>query len=160
RSNALEEGTYRRSGHPGHGQSALMDLKALNLQAMSALHDGDLARVEALIAQLGAARPGHPQVALLTGMLRAQQGAYQEAVLLLESVLKLRPRDAGILLYLGNALQGLSRFDQALEHYDAALAVKPDSPETLSSRGNALTALERFDEALASHSAALALETR
>jgi len=138
----------------------VIDLKALNLQAMSALHYGELAQAEAIIAQLGDARPGHPQVVLLTGMLRAQQGRHDEAVLLLERLLKLRPQDTGILLYLGNALQGLKRFNEALQHYDTALAVKPDGPELLSCRGNALMALERYDEALASQNAALAAETR
>jgi len=137
-----------------------MDLKALNEQAMSALHSGELARAEGLIEQLARARPGHPQVALLTGMLRSQQGRYHEAVRLLESLLRLSPRSTTLLLYLGNALQGLGRFAEAVTHYDAALAIKPKRADVLTCRGNALAALKRFDEALASHDAALALEVR
>ena len=136
-----------------------MDLKTLNEQAKAALQAGDMVKAEALIAQLGAARPGHPQVILLTGLLRGQQGRHQEAAHQLESLLKLDPRNAKILLHLGNALQGLGRFGAAVARYDAALAIKPDAPDILSCRGNALQALERFDEALASHNAALALET-
>lgn len=137
-----------------------MDLKALNQQAMSALHSGELARAEGLIGQLAGARPGHPQVVLLTGMLRGHQGRHEEAVRLLESVLKQRPGSATLLLYLANALQGLGRFGEAVARYDAALAARPGGADILTSRGNALAALERVDEALASHNAALALETR
>ena len=137
-----------------------MDLKALNEQAMSALHSGDLARAESLIEQLAGARPGHPQVVLLAGMLRSQQGRHHEAARLLESVLRLSPRSTTLLLYLGNTLQGLGHFEEAVTRYDAALAIKPKRADVLSCRGNALTALERFDEALASHNAALALEMR
>lgn len=137
-----------------------MDLKALNEQAMSALHSGELARAEGLIEQLAGARPGHPQVAMLIGMLRGQQGRHHEAARLLESVLRLSPRSTTILLYLGNALQGLGRFEEAVTHYDAALAIKPGRADVLTCRGNALAALERFDEALASHNAALAREVR
>lgn len=137
-----------------------MDLKALNEQAMSALHSGELVRAEGLIAQLAGARPGHPQIALLTGMLRSRQGRHEEAARLLESVLRLNPRSTTILLYLGNALQGVGRFEEAVTHYDAALAIKPKRADVLTCRGNALGSLERFDEALASHNAALALEVR
>jgi protein O-GlcNAc transferase len=137
-----------------------MDLKALNEQAMSALHSGELARAEDLIEQLARARPGHPQVVLLTGMLRGRQGRHEEATRLLESVLRLSPRSTTLLLYLGNTLQGLGRFEEAVARYDAALAIKPNRADVLSCRGNALTTLERFDEALASHNAALALEMR
>jgi len=137
-----------------------MDLKALNEQAMSALHAGELARAEDLIEQLGKARPGHPQVVLLTGMLRGQQGRNHEAAQMLESVLRLSPRSTTLLLYLGNVLQGLGRFEEAVTRYDAALAIKPNRADVLTCRGNALAALERFDEALASHNKALALEMR
>ncbi|HWU54666.1 MAG TPA: tetratricopeptide repeat protein [Rhizomicrobium sp.] len=137
-----------------------MDAKALNEQVMSALQADELARAEALIKQLGAARPGHPEVALLTGMLRSRQGRYREAAGLLESVLRLSPRSTTILLHLGNALQGQGRFEEAVTRYDAALAIKPGRADVLTCRGNALMELKRFDEALASHNAALALQTQ
>ncbi|HEX4636325.1 MAG TPA: tetratricopeptide repeat protein, partial [Rhizomicrobium sp.] len=137
-----------------------MDLQALNQQAKTALRAGDAPKAEALIQQLGAARPGHPQVVLLTGMLRGQQGRHEEAAKLLESLLSLRADHTTTLLHLGNTLQALGRFEEALARYDTALVAKPDSPEILSCRGNALTALRRFDEALANYNMALALETR
>jgi len=135
------------------------DLKALNAQAKAALRAGDLPKAEALIRQLGAARPGHPQVVLLTAMLRGQQGRLAEAVKCLESLLSLPADHTTTLLHLGNNLQALGRFEDAITRYDTALAGKPDNPEILSCRGNALTALRRSDEALASYNAALALET-
>lgn len=127
---------------------------------MEALRYGDLAKADALLGQLRAARPNHPQVALLTGMLRTQQGRYEEALPILQAVLNLRPQDPGIQYYLANALHGLGRFAEALERYQGALASRPQDAAALSGRGNALMSLERFDEALASHNAALAVETR
>ena len=109
-----------------------MDLKTLNEQAKAALQAGDMVKAEALIAQLGAVRPGHPQVILLTGLLRGQQGRYQEAANQLENLLRLDPRNANVLLHLGNALQGLGRFEEAVARYDAALAVKPGAADILS----------------------------
>lgn len=137
-----------------------MDLKALNEQAKAALRAGDAPKAEALIRQLGAARPSHPQVVLLTGMLRGQQGRHEEAIKLLESLLSLKGDHTTALLHLGNTLQAMGRFEEALTRYHMALAAKPANPEILSCRGNALTALQRFDEALTSFNAALALETR
>lgn len=136
-----------------------MDLQALNQQAKAALRAGDAPKAEALIQQLGAARPGHPQVVLLAGMLRGQQGRHEEAAKLLESLLSLPADHTTTLLHLGNSLQALGRFEEALARYDTALAAKPDNPEILSCRGNALTALQRFDEALANYNTALAQES-
>jgi protein O-GlcNAc transferase len=136
-----------------------MDAKILNAQAKAALRAGDAPKAEALIRQLSAAWPGHPQVVLLTGMLRAQQGRHEEAAKLLESLLSLRGDHTTTLHHLGNTLQALGRFDEALTRYDRALAANPDNPEILSCRGNALTALQRFDEALADYNRALAQES-
>ena len=57
-----------------------MNLNALNEQTKAALRAGDTPKAEALIRQLAAARPGHPQVVLLTGMLRGRQGRHEEAL--------------------------------------------------------------------------------
>lgn len=135
-----------------------MDAKILNAQAKAALRAGDFPKAEALIRQLGAGWPGHPQVILLTAMLRGQQNRHAEAVKLLESLLGLPGDHTAAFLHLGDSLQALGRFEEAVARYDAALAAKPDNPKILSCRGNALAALQRFDEALANQNAALALE--
>ena len=137
-----------------------MDLNILNQQTKAALRAGDTPKAEALIRQLAAARPGHPQVVLLSGLLRSQQGRHEEAVRLLESLLRLPADHTTTLLHLGNSLQALGRFKEALERYDAALTGNADNAEVLNCRGNALTALGRFEEALADFNTALALETR
>jgi protein O-GlcNAc transferase len=132
-----------------------MDLKALNQLAGAALQSGDLAQAEAAIGQLETARPGHPQVLYLTGVLRIQQGRSAEAIALLETALRIGPDNVSVLLHLGNALQALGRFEEAVARYDAALKRKPDSADALNNRGNALIALKQQDAALASFDAAL-----
>jgi predicted O-linked N-acetylglucosamine transferase (SPINDLY family) len=134
-----------------------MDLKTLNQQAILALRSRDTASAEALIAQLGALRPGHPQVNYLLGALRIQQGRSEEALGLLEKARQAGPNNVGVLLQMGNALQELKRFEEAVVRYDTALQLKPDFADALNNRANALGALKRFDAALASFDAALAI---
>jgi len=59
---------------------------------------------------------------------------------------------------LGNALQAVHRWEDALPVYDAALVARPDHAEVLYNRGNALLALERAEEAAASYRAAIAVD--
>jgi predicted O-linked N-acetylglucosamine transferase (SPINDLY family) len=134
-----------------------MDLQALNQQAVQALQSGDLAKADSLIAQLLAARPGHPLVNYLLGALRIQQGRSAEAISPLEMAHRAKPDNVSVLLHIGNALQELKRFDEAVVNYDRALKLKPDFADALNNRGNALTAQKKFVAALASFDAALAL---
>ena len=135
----------------------MTDLKTLNQQAVQALKAGDRVGAEVLIGQLGAARPGHPQVDFLLGVLRIQQGRSAEAVPLLEAALRAKSDNVSVLLHMGNALQDLNRFQEAVAKYDTALTLKPDFADAFNNRGNALGALKRFDAALASFDAALAI---
>jgi hypothetical protein len=59
---------------------------------------------------------------------------------------------------MGNALQALGRYEEALVCYDRALAIEKDYVEALNNRGNALQALNRHEEALASYARAIALK--
>jgi predicted O-linked N-acetylglucosamine transferase (SPINDLY family) len=134
-----------------------MDLKAIHLEAAAALQAGDLTRAGGLIGQLERARPGHPLVLYLLGVLRVLEGRSAEALPLLEAAHRGNLTNAPVLLHMGNALQQLGRFQEAVAKYDLALALKPDFPDALNNRGNALSALKRFDAALASFDAALAV---
>ena len=69
----------------------------------------------------------------------------------------LKPDYADAFYNLGNILQELKRFDEALASYDRALTLRPDLPDPLMRRGIALHYLKRFDEALASYDRALTL---
>jgi len=103
-----------------------MDLAALNQQAVQALQSGDLAKADSLIGQLLTARPGHPLVNYLLGALRVQQGRSAEALEPLEAAHRAKPDNVSVLLHMGNALQTLKRFDEAVMKYDLALKLKPD----------------------------------
>ena len=69
----------------------MTDLKALNEQALAALHQGALTEAQGLIDQLSRLRPGHPQLVMLTGMLRGRQDRHEEAARLLEAAAGVRP---------------------------------------------------------------------
>lgn len=135
----------------------MIDLKALHQQAVQALQSGDLARADTLIGQLEAAKPGHPLTNYLLGALRIYQGRGAEALPPLEAAHRAKPDNVSVLLHMGNALQELQRFEEAVTSYDRALALKPDFADALNNRGNALSALKKFDDALTSFDAALAL---
>ncbi len=134
-----------------------MDLRKINLDAAAAIETGDLARAEALIGQLQAARPGHPQILYLLGLLRVREGRHAEAIPLLEMALRASPSNVSLLVHLGNALQALARFEEAISLYNAALNLNPGLIDALNNRGNALAALNRFDQALTDFDHAIAL---
>ncbi|PAX59692.1 tetratricopeptide repeat protein [Brunnivagina elsteri] len=59
------------------------------------------------------------------------------------------------LLYFGNALVNLGRFEDAIKSYDEALKFKPDFHEACYNRGVALDNLGRYEEAIISYDEAL-----
>ncbi len=60
-------------------------------------------------------------------------------------------------LLLGNVLNNLQRYQEALASYDQALELKPDKDQAWNNRGNVLDDLQRYQEALASYDKALEL---
>jgi Flp pilus assembly protein TadD len=59
---------------------------------------------------------------------------------------------------LGNALQELGRYEEAVASYEIALRICPDWPEAHNNLGMALRALDRYDEAVKHYEAALRLQ--
>jgi tetratricopeptide (TPR) repeat protein len=86
-----------------------------------------------------------------------QLGRFDEALVICDRALALRPADPEAHYYRGNALRGLGRPAEAVASYDRALALRPAFAEALNNRGNALQSLDRLDEALASYDQSLAL---
>lgn len=58
----------------------------------------------------------------------------------------------------GNALQNVSRYEEAIASYDRAIELQPHLVFAYSNRGNALQMLKRYNEALASYDIALNLQ--
>jgi len=84
-------------------------------------------------------------------------GRHADAIVSAERALRARPGYADASLALGNALQGLERFDEALAAYDAALAGTARA-DIWCARGSALKKAGELAAALASYERALALQ--
>ena len=61
----------------------------------------------------------------------------------------LDPANADTCNNLGDALQALDRYEEALPWFDQALALRPDFVEALDNKAVGLSQLHRFDEAFA-----------
>ncbi len=129
------------------------------LKEAFALHaQGKLVEAEHAYAEILRLQPENFQALHLCGVLALQRGQTQRGIELLQQSLKREQRQPMAHRDLGNALQQLRRFTEALASYDKALALKPDQADTHNNRGIALASLQRLDEALASYGRAIALK--
>jgi len=91
------------------------------------------------------------------GILRSQQGRFEEARSLLRRALRQAPRSAEVEYNLGIALKGLKRFDEAVQHYQTALALQPGLFAARNNLGNVLQILDRHEEAMVQYRQILAI---
>jgi tetratricopeptide (TPR) repeat protein len=129
------------------------------LKEAFALHaQGKFAEAERAYADILRQQPKNFQALHLMGVLALQRGEAERGIELLRRALALEPRQPLAHRDLGNAMQQLERFEEALASYDRSLALKSDLADVHNNRGTALAALKRRDEALASYSRAIALK--
>lgn len=133
-----------------------MDLRAIYDQAVDAHRRGDLATAEQGYLRLLSAEPNNPQIRHPLGVLRAQQGRVDEALVLLEGVVAQNPHDAGLLKDYALVLAGAGRNEDALAAFDRALTLKPHDLELIQLRVDVLLRLKRHADALAAADRALA----
>ncbi len=140
-----------------------MTLQALYEEALGSHRRGELAAAEQLYRELLAAAPASFAARHMLGVLRAQQGATQEALELLAEALAQKPDAPDALFNYANVLKGAGRQEEALAAYDRALAARPDyaaahaaRAELLNRRGNDLREAGRLEEALGCYDRALA----
>jgi protein O-GlcNAc transferase len=124
-------------------------------RALDCHRSGQIATAEQLYAQILQARPDHFEARHLLGVLRGQQGRYEEALELVGAALSIKPDAIGALANYGLILHKLGRHDEALVSLEKALALRPDDADALNNRGNALAALGRYDEALGAYDRSL-----
>lgn len=91
-------------------------------EALSMHGQGRLAEAERLYERALASTPSLKDARHMLGVLRAQQGRHQEALSLIASVVAANPSDVLAFVNLGNVLNALGRWPEALENYDRALA--------------------------------------
>jgi protein O-GlcNAc transferase len=94
----------------------------------------------------------------LLGVLEAQRRNYETALDLLSHAVTINPTVATAPFNLGNVLQALGRFDDAIASYRQALAINPAYAEAWYNLGNAQIANCCAEEALAAYDHALAIK--
>lgn len=83
-------------------------------------------------------------------------GRVEEALLVLQEIVRREPRDFGGQYNLGFVLQHLGRLESAIEAYRAAIALKPDFADARVNLGSCLQMQGRFDEAEREYAGAVA----
>ncbi len=92
------------------------------------------------------------------GLIRLQQGQYDEAIRLIGRALEQEPDSASALNNFGHALMAVQRHAEAMTRFEQALALDPDLAEVNNNLGSARLALGRPAEAMARFERALALK--
>jgi tetratricopeptide (TPR) repeat protein len=92
--------------------------------------------------------PHNPDALHLLGMAAYDSGQYREAAALIGCAIAANPQASYYHSNLGNTLQALERFSEAVLCYQEALRLEPDVPEAHNNLGNALRRLGRLDESI------------
>jgi predicted O-linked N-acetylglucosamine transferase (SPINDLY family) len=111
--------------------------------------------MNAVTPRAGFAEPTPELRAKAAALHRA--GRMQEALLVLQEVVRREPGDFGGRYNLGFVLQHLGRLDEAIESYRAALAAKPDFAEAHANLGSCLILKDRIEEAEREFTAAVGI---
>src|SRR6266702_2137242 len=133
-------------------------MRLLFEQGVAAHRTGNLAQAEKLFRQILRADAASFPALHMLGFLKAQQGHYDEAIILLTKALRQRPDDLAVLSHHAHALMAAQRFDEALAAYDRVLAAQSDSFEAWYNRGVILSQQHKIEEALAALDCAMALQ--
>jgi tetratricopeptide (TPR) repeat protein len=121
-----------------------------------ALHErGDLGAAESAYSAVLERAPYDFEVKHALAVLAVQTGRYAFAAELIAVVIE-ASQSAAAHTCLGNALQGLSRLDDALRSYDCAIALESDYAPAHINRGHVLRSLGRLAEALACYDRTIA----
>ena len=100
-------------------------LRRLQVIGQDLHRSGQLAEAERLYRQLLAADPRDFSARHLLGVIHAQQGRNDQALLEIDAALAIKADDAEAQLNRANVLKALGRGEEALEGYARALELKP-----------------------------------
>jgi protein O-GlcNAc transferase len=119
-----------------------------NFQRAIALHDrGQLVEAAHTYQSVLMADDCHFGSLCRLGLLRLQEGRFDEAERLLRRAVKVDKRSADAHQFLGSALTGLGRLEEAIRSYEKAIVLRPAFAEAHNNLGYALQVLGRLDEA-------------
>ena len=129
----------------------------LRYRAFSSHHQGHLQAAESAYQQVLARTPGDLEVRQALGVLALQAGKYAWALQLLSQVAQTHD-SADLQDYLGCALYGLSRFEEALRCHERAIAMQWHHQPARLHRAQTLRELRRLEQATAAAKTARATE--
>ncbi len=118
---------------------------------------GKLQAAENLYRQILDAAPDIAEVHSCLGVVLAQQGKHEPAIVSLRQALRCRPNYPEAHNDLANVLQSVGKLDEAGKHYDNALRLRPDYPEAHNNLGTLLAKQGNLDQAVFHQKAAIRL---
>ena len=133
-------------------------MRQLFEQGVAAHRAGRLDQAEKLYREVLRADAGNFPALHMLGFLKAQQGRYDDAIVLLHKAVRKNPTDPAALAHYAHALMAAQRFKEALAAYDRLLAIEPRHFEAHYNRGVIFSRQQKHQEALASLDQALALQ--
>jgi protein O-GlcNAc transferase len=101
--------------------------------------------------------PDHPDALHLMGVLMSQQGAYEQAVTLIQKAIRNFPTSEICYTNLGNALAHAGRRGEALDAYRQALTINPDHFDAYNNMGSTIKHMGKPLEAISCFKKALAI---
>jgi predicted O-linked N-acetylglucosamine transferase (SPINDLY family) len=135
----------------------VQNLATLLQQAVTLHQQGQLAEAKVLYERILAVQPEHFDALHLSGMLAVHSQDFALAAERFGQATDVNPQHADTHDKLDDALQELSRWDEARSSYERAIALHPDHAQAHMHLGNVLQELKCWDEALTHYDRAIAL---
>ena len=142
---------------PSSPQEASPSLKQLLGRATELHHRGQLPAAGELYLQVLREKRDYFEALYQLGVLRIQQGRYDDAFQHLGEALQVNPDAIEALSNFGVLLHMQNRHQEALASFDKALSLRPAYADAHNNRGRVLGDLERHEDALASYDRALVI---
>jgi predicted O-linked N-acetylglucosamine transferase (SPINDLY family) len=130
-------------------------INSLLVEAVRLHKAGRLEEAATRYARVLHKEPGNFDAVRLLGILRSQQGKYDEGRSLLAKAIEINSNSAETHKNLGDTLAELVRYDEAIACYRRALQISPTLVEVHNNLGNVFTKVMRYDDAIASYRRAL-----
>jgi tetratricopeptide (TPR) repeat protein len=140
------------------GDKKPAETDALLAQAGACRQRGEIGQAEALIRQVLARDPRHPDALFELGRLAYSAGNKTAAADCLRKAIASRPDNGQFHNELGCVLIGLGERQQALQAFTRALEIDPRDPDTISNIGTYHLAEGQLYEAVAAYRRALAID--
>lgn len=122
------------------------------------LQQGDLKNAEAAFLNVMASEPGYADGPLNVARVRLQEGDLEGAEVMLRKSLAIDGSLARTHYFLGTALKGLGRYEEALTHLEKTIALYPKDRVALNQLGRVLFLQRQFDKAIAIFKRVLAID--